>query len=108
MHSRWDRACSTPGTGAQAASEMSELQTALSEGELTLANSACWLFFSLNRKVCEKQKGLFLLLCFGGVVLMLLLIVIFKCKKLAFFFSHCCARAAVEGTGRACHVSELS
>lgn len=59
----WDR---NLGDASQAASEMGELQTALSEGELTLANSACWLFFSLSRKVCEKQKDLFLLLFWWG------------------------------------------
>lgn len=58
LHS-WE--CNSGGC-LQATSEMSELQTALSEGELTLANSADKLvaiFSLLSRKVCEKQEELF-------------------------------------------------
>lgn len=76
---------------------MRELQTALSEGELTEVNSAAKLvFFHLVERPVRSRKSFFLLLkCFvDGIAL--LLVMSFNCKNSSFFGRHLASPIAVQ------------
>ena len=95
LHS-WD---GNSGGCLRATSEMSELQTALSEGELTLANSTAKLVgivFHLVERSVRSRKSFFLLLkCFVDGVAVLLVMTL-KCKNSAFCGRHLPSPIAVQ------------